>query len=98
MSGNCHMRRLVAGGTQSLEVVRYMMDDVVVHHVGGHLDGAGETLRVGAAVALHHEAVEAHEDAAIVLVGIEPRLQRLDRKSTRLNSSHSCASRMPSSA
>src|SRR3546814_21154776 len=31
-------------------------------------------------------------------VGGQTRVVRVDRKSTRLNSSHSCASRMPSSA
>src|SRR3546814_3469549 len=40
-----------------------------------------------------HTGVDAHE----ILRGFADRTDR-DRKSTRLNSSHSCASRMPSSA
>src|SRR3546814_10053341 len=34
----------------------------------------------------------------LLLQMLESRLDNVDRKSTRLNSSHSCASRMPSSA
>src|SRR3546814_7111861 len=35
--------------------------------------------------------------AAAVIAQVVPALSRLDRTSTRLNSSHSCSSRMPSS-
>src|SRR3546814_4754474 len=43
-------------------------------------------------------AVEQHEFQAAVLHLAGIRAAQQDRKSTRLNSSHSCASRMPSSA
>src|SRR3546814_5311545 len=42
--------------------------------------------------------IELTDEAAASLEAYLKAVQRLDRKSTRLNSSHSCASRMPSSA
>ena len=42
--------------------------------------------------------VRAQEQGAALLAATLPRLGKLDRKSTRLNSSHSTLSRMPSSA
>src|SRR3546814_8244977 len=47
---------------------------------------------------VHPEQV-AGKDRGLVTAGTGPHFQeQADRKSTRLNSSHSCASRMPSSA
>src|SRR3546814_1720150 len=47
-------------------------------------------------------AIEPYAEFGIILllfsIGLELSFKRLDRKSTRLNSSHYCASRMPSSA
>src|SRR3546814_1614444 len=37
-------------------------------------------------------------DPLLVAAGLRPGQVQVDRKSTRLNSSHSCANRMPSSA
>ena len=40
----------------------------------------------------------AHEAGAVYKIGKKVLIRRRDRKSTRLNSSHRCLSRMPSSA
>ena len=45
----------------------------------GDADRVGDALGVGAAVALHHQAVEAEEDRAIMIVGIEVNLQQVER-------------------
>src|SRR3546814_6430241 len=50
-----------------------------------------------ACTAMHHY-VQALFDAANITPHVAAQARSLDRKSTRLNSSHSCASRMPSSA
>src|SRR3546814_1836411 len=61
--------------------------------------GAGLAFRIG----LDEEAAEiGNRGVDLVGLGAPPcgdvRIERIDRKSTRLNSSHSCASRMQSSA
>src|SRR3546814_19806273 len=45
----------------------------------------------------HHQLLQ-HEAFVHSLTALNGREQAVDRKSTRLNSSHSCAPRMPSSA
>src|SRR3546814_4212945 len=63
-------------------------------------DRAGSALADGlAAVQLDAELVGDHLLAARLLAGLAAQVIAVrDRKSTRLNSSHYCASRMPSSA
>src|SRR3546814_2705868 len=80
-----------------LAAVRHVGD---VHAVPEHVVQAVDLYDRGAKVGQQlraewpcdREAEIEHGDA------FERRLDPLDRKSTRLNSSHSCASRMPSSA
>src|SRR5512144_2485381 len=45
-------------------------------HVVGRIDGGGEAGGVGAAMALHHNAVQAEENAAVQLAGVHLLLQR----------------------
>ncbi len=54
-------------------------DHVRLAHVDGHVDGAGETQRIGAAVAFDHHAVEAQEYAAIRGARIQLAAQRAQR-------------------
>src|SRR3546814_6341008 len=66
---------------------------VAFEHVGGeqHQQAVGEDVLAVAGDHAEAVAIAVEGDAQ---VGLEAR----DRKSTRLNSSHSCASRLPSSA
>src|SRR3546814_3874293 len=56
-----------------------------------------QLLGAPASVVLANHAMGMYELATIHLTATEPKLTE-DRKSTRMNSSHSCAARMPSSA
>ena len=47
---------------------------------GGNTDRIGDALGVGAPVALHHQPVEAEEDRAVVVVGVEVDLQQVKRR------------------
>ena len=62
------------------EVVLDAIGDVILEQARRHLDGVGDTLGAGAAVALHHHAVEAQKDRAIVVVGVEMMAQQLGRR------------------
>src|SRR3546814_12671783 len=62
------------------------------HEIGGTVDRVDHPQRIGVATTT---AAFLAQDAVMGEGGQQP---RGDRKSTRLNSSHSCASRMPSSA
>ncbi|PAV68946.1 hypothetical protein WR25_16046 [Diploscapter pachys] len=62
------------------EVVGDAAREVGAHHLGGIADRGGDAAFVGAAVALHDDAVEAQEDRAIVIVGIEVVAQQLGRR------------------
>jgi hypothetical protein len=53
--------------------------DAGARHVDRHVEGAGEAERVGAAMAFHHDAVEAEEYAAIGGARIELAPQRVQR-------------------
>src|SRR3546814_14930309 len=77
---------------------------IVAHPLGWGADRGRDARPGRAAVALHHQPVEAEKHRAVMVVGIEPvaqqigrglrdqetylRARRADRKSTRLNSSH----------
>src|SRR3546814_6112628 len=76
-----------------------------LERVGLHGEGLGERmgpiLRSGVASLLLALAANMwlwHEHAALILGAVLGTTTDIDRKSTRLNSSHQCASRMPSSA
>ena len=45
----------------------------------GDRDRVGDALVIGAAVALHHQPVEAEEDRAIVIIGVEVGLEQVER-------------------
>ena len=53
---------------------------LVAHHVVADIDGRGEALGVGAAMALDDDAVEAEEDAAVGFARIHLLAQRLERR------------------
>ena len=46
----------------------------------GDADRVGDALGLGAAMALHHQAVEAEEDRAIMVVGVEVDLEQVERR------------------
>src|SRR3546814_2985140 len=80
-----------------VDVPRGRLDEAVHHPHGGGLAAPGGTDQ-DADLAVGHlkaEAVDRHRPTVVSLGHV---LEAEDRKSTRLNSSHSCASRMPSSA
>ncbi len=56
-------------------------DKTVLHHFDRNIDGGCEAQRIGAAMTLHHDAVEPQEHAAIVLARIHALAQR--RESAR---------------
>ena len=67
-------------GAEIVEVVADLPGDVVADHAARRRRMALATpFGVGAAVALHHQAVEAEEDRAIVVVGVEVDLQQVER-------------------
>ena len=66
-------------GAEVVEVVGNLPDDVVADHAARDRNGVGDTLRIGAAVALHHQAVQAEEDRAVVVVGVEMNLKQVER-------------------
>src|SRR3546814_10301001 len=71
---------------------------VFAHQLGAEL-GADGALRVGDVVGeLHLLAELEHRLGVLDDLGVQGLRHLVDRKSTRLNSSHSCAPRMPSSA
>ncbi len=53
-------------GRQRAKLVADLVEEAVGRHVDGDADGVGEAERVGAAMALHRDAVEAEEDGAVV--------------------------------
>ena len=58
-------------GAEIVEIVADLAGDVVADHPRRDVDRVGDALGGGAAVALHDQAVEAEEDRAIVVVGVE---------------------------
>src|SRR5690242_19331234 len=61
-----------------VEVVADLPGDVIADHARGDADRVGDALRIGASVALHDEAVEAKENRAVVVVGVEMNLQQVE--------------------
>ena len=49
--------------------LRRSFDQAIAHHFNCHVNGGGKTQFIGAAMAFHHNAVEAGKYAAIVLPG-----------------------------
>src|SRR3546814_15070909 len=89
--------RLVGHGAISLRGDRkriFLAQSQPPRHVGDPVDAdaAAEVVEIDVA-ALRDRLVQADDAVSAALVAVE-----IDRKSTRLNSSHYCASRMPSSA
>src|SRR3546814_10742010 len=68
--------------------------DPKVFRVGDCIIGFTSSFRMGPLLAHSFQPPKWHDDYDVY----EYMVRDLDRKSTRLNSSHSCASRMPSSA
>ena len=60
-----------------VEIVDDLAGDVLADHPRCHPDRVGDALLGSAAVALHDEAVQAEEDRAIMVVGIEMVLEQL---------------------
>ena len=52
----------------------------VTHHVVAHVDGGGVALRIGAAVALDHDAIEPEEHAAVGFARVHLVAQHLERR------------------
>ena len=63
-----------------VEVLADLAGDIVADHPGGDADGIGDALGVGAAVALHDQAVEAEEDGAVMVVRVEVDLEHVERR------------------
>src|SRR3546814_6430058 len=51
--------------------------DVFLQQPGGDMDGVGDALVVGAAVAFHHHAIQAQHYAAIMVVGVQMMAQQV---------------------
>src|SRR5690606_14678576 len=72
------LRRLLAAAGL-LEVVENAASEVAGRKVHRKVDRGGEARGVGAAMALHRDAVEAEENAAVVVARIHPLAHRLER-------------------
>src|SRR3546814_3156140 len=88
-------------GMQVIEGTRLVVDDIGMKHLvpaPRPIDGTGGDVPIPDRVARGFDG-EAQPFVAFLKRGFRRRAAHLlDRKSTRLNSSHYCASRMPSSA
>ena len=73
-------------GAEIVEIVADLPGDVVADHARGDADGVGDALRVRAAVALHDQAVEAEEDRAVMVVGVEMDLEQVERRAATARS------------
>src|SRR5690348_9279619 len=62
-----------------VEIVADLLGDGVANEARRDMDRVGDTLRVSAAVAFHHEAVQTEEDGAVVVVWVEVDLQKVER-------------------
>ena len=62
-----------------VEIVADLAGDVVADHRPGDGNRIGDALGVGAAMTLHHQPVEAKEDRASVVVGVEVGLEQVER-------------------
>src|SRR6266852_2649023 len=62
----------VAGKVLSGDAVAYLVEEAVDLEVDGDADGVGEAMRIGAAMALDADALQAEEDGAVVAPRIEP--------------------------
>ena len=63
--------RVFAPGAEIAEILGDPAGEIVAHQLGGDCDRVGDADFVGAAMALHDDAVEAEEDRAIMIVGVE---------------------------
>src|SRR3546814_19450549 len=62
------------------KILSHLTRDILFDQFGTQMDGIGDALRVGAAVALEHDAVEAEEHRAVVIVRIEMVAQQFGRR------------------
>src|SRR5581483_4782102 len=71
LTGGCGLAgRYAQFAVQGLEVRCQPCQHVALGHLVAHLDGAGEAQRIGAAVALDGDAVEAEEGTAVEAAGV----------------------------
>src|SRR3546814_15224226 len=68
---------LFRSAIQQGEIGANLLDDAVAVHVDGDADGIGEAQRIGAAVALHRNPVQAQEHGAVVAARIDALAQLL---------------------
>src|SRR3954453_12674366 len=75
------LRGLVEGvGAEIVEILADLSSDVVQDHSRRDSDRVGYTFRAGAAVTFDDQAVEAEEDSAVMVVGVEVDLQQIERR------------------
>src|SRR3546814_8130219 len=61
------------------EILGHLARDILFDQLGAQMDAVRDPPRIGAAMALQHDAVEAEEHRAIVVIGIEMVAQQLGR-------------------
>src|SRR5687768_2780560 len=66
-------------GAEIVEILADLAGNVVTNHRRGDGDGVGDALVIGSAVTLHHQSVEAKENRAIMIVGVQVGLEQVER-------------------